>query len=95
MTPYVGLFTVWGAITLLFAVLVIYRRRLTSHDTDWIPLTDDEKEERAIVEQTTLEQKADKLTWPIRALGSLSVLLLLVILGYWVYIGIMTPPPTP
>lgn len=95
MTPYTWGFSVWGLVTLLFVILLIYRSRLTRQETDWIPLTDDAREERAIKSQSIIEMKTRKLTWPIRALGGLSVFLLLAILAYWVYMGVMTPPPAP
>ncbi len=95
MNPYTGLFSVWGLVTLTLIVLVLYRSRLTSKETDWIPLTDDAREDRAIQAQTVIEMKARKLVWPIRALAGASVTLLVVILTYWVYIGITTPPPAP
>jgi hypothetical protein len=95
MTPYTWAFSVWGLVTLIFVVLLIYRSRLTRQETDWIPLTDDAREERAIKTQSVIEMKTRKLTWPIRALGGLSVFMLLVILAYWVYMGVMTPPPAP
>jgi hypothetical protein len=95
MTAYVVLFSVWGLVTLVFIVLLVYRSRLTSQESDWIDLTDDEREERAIQAQTIIEMKTQKLTFPIRALGTVSLVLLLVIAGYWVYMGIMTPPPVP
>jgi hypothetical protein len=85
----------WGLVTIALVVLLIYRSRLESHETDWIPLTDDEREDRAIREQTIVEMKTGKLKWPIRALGTLSVVLLLVMVGFWVYKGITTPPPVP
>jgi Na+/melibiose symporter-like transporter len=92
MTPYTGMFSVWGVITFVFVVLLIYRSRLTRQETDWIPLTDDAREDRAIKSQSLIEMKTRKLVWPIRALGGLSVALLLVILAYWVYMGVVTPP---
>ena len=95
MTTYIGLFSVWGLITIVFCVLLIYRSRLTSRESDWIPLTDDAKEEKAIQEQTIIEMKTHKLLVPIRALGTLSFVLLLVILGFWIYNGITTPPAAP
>jgi len=95
MSPYIPLFAAWGVITVVFCVLLIYRSRLTKGETDWIPLTDDAREEKAIQEQTIIEMKTHKLVVPIRALGTLSVVLLLVILGFWIYSGITTPPPTP
>ncbi len=95
MNPYIRLFGTWGLITIAFAVLLLYRARLTSQESDWIDLTDDEREERAIQAQTIIEMKTRKLTFPIRALGTLSVLLILFIVGFWLYQGIMTPPPIP
>jgi hypothetical protein len=92
MNPYTGLFSAWGLVTATLVVLLVYRSRLTSHESDWIPLTDDAKEDRAIQAQIAIEKKTHKLTWPIRALFTLSILLLVVILGYWIYHGIMTPP---
>lgn len=95
MSPFVGMIAAWGLVTIALVVLLIYRSRLESHETDWIPLTDDEREDRAIREQTIVEMKTGKLKWPIRALGTLSVVLLLVMVGFWVYKGITTPPPVP
>jgi len=93
MSLYVVLFSVWGLVTVVFAALLLYRARLTNQESDWINLTDDAREERAIQAQTIIEMKTRKLTVPIRALGTLSVVLLLVILGVWIYYGITTPPP--
>lgn len=87
--------SVWGAITLTFAMLVLYRRGLVKQESDWIPLTDDAKEDSAIQAQTIIEMKTKKLTVPIRALGTLSLVLLLAIVGYWVFQSIFTPPPMP
>ena len=92
MNTIVALGTVWGVITITFAVLVLYRRSLTKNESDWIPLTDDNKEDTAIQAQTIIEMKTRKLTIPIRALGTLSVLILLVLLGFWLYHTLYTPP---
>jgi heme/copper-type cytochrome/quinol oxidase subunit 2 len=92
MNTIVTLGTVWGVITITFAVLVLYRRSLTKNESDWIPLTDDNKEDTAIQAQTITEMKTRKLTIPIRALGTLSVLILLVIVGFWLYHTLYTPP---
>lgn len=95
MNTYMVFFSVWGLITLALVVLVIYRSRLTRKETDWISLTEDAREDRAIETQTVIELKAKKLIFPIRALSAVSVVLLLVILTYWMYVGITTPPPAP
>jgi uncharacterized ion transporter superfamily protein YfcC len=87
------LFVVWGLITILFLGLVLYRSRLTKRETDWIPLSGDAKEEQAIEAQKVIERKTHRITIPIRALGAAWVVMALVIVGFWFYHGIMTPPP--
>jgi hypothetical protein len=87
------LVAVWGLVTGALIVLYICRSRLESKETDWIPLTDDAREDQAIKEQTIIGKKAHKFDWPIHALGVLSVVLLLVIIGYFVYSGITSQPP--
>ena len=89
----VALFAVWGLVTILFFGLVFYRSRITKKETDWIPLSDDAKEEQAIEKQKVSEMKSHKLDLPIRALGAVWVIMLLVIVGFWFYHGITTPPP--
>ena len=85
--------SVWGVITLTLVVLLVYRRSLTSQEADWIPLTGDAKEDKAIQAQTIIEMKTKKLTIPIRTLGTLSVVLLMVIAGMWIFHTLSTPPP--
>ena len=92
MQTLIALGSVWAVITLAFAVLVLYRSSLTKNESDWIPLTDDAKEDKAIAAQTIIEMKTRKLTVPIRTLGTLSLVLLLVIVGVWIYHTIYTPP---
>jgi hypothetical protein len=91
----VGLISAWGLATGALIVLYICRSRLESKETDWIPLTEDVREEKAIQEQQVIEKKAHKYDWPIRVLGVLSVVLLLSIVGYFLYHGVTTPPPPP
>jgi hypothetical protein len=86
------LIVVWAVITLAFIILLVYRGKLTSQEADWIPLTNDAKEERAIQAQTMAETKSKKLTIPIRSLGTLSVVLILVIFGVWLYQSITGQP---
>lgn len=95
MNPNWALIAGWVVVTLALAVLLILRARLESQESDWIQLSEDEKEDRAIQSQTAIEKKAQKLVWPIRALGTLSIVLFLTMLGIWVYSGITTPPPAP
>ena len=92
MQTLITLGSVWGVITVAFVALVLYRRSLTKKESDWIPLTDYGKEDNAIQAQTIIEMKTRKLTVPIRALGTLSLVILLVLVGVWIYHPICTPP---
>ena len=93
MDTMVLLFTSWAVITVFFLVLVFVRSRLTKKETDWIPLSDDAKEDQAIEAQKVIQMKTHKITVPIRALGVLWVAMAVVVVGFWLYHGIMTPPP--
>ena len=95
MVPIIALSSAWAVITIAFVVLLLYRRSLTKQESDWIPLTDDAKEDSAIQAQTVIEMKTRKLTVPIRTLGTLSLLMLLVIVGFWLFHSLFTPPPMP
>jgi len=95
MNPLMVLITTWMLVTVLLIILYLYRSRLESKETDWIPLTEDSREEKAIREQQTLERKVHKFDRPIQALGAISVVLLLTTLTYWAYMGLSTPPPMP
>ena len=87
------LFTIWGVVTVFFLALVYYRSRLTKKETDWIPLSNDAKEDQAIETQKVIEVKTHRVTVPIRALGVLWIIIAVVVAGFWFYHGIMTPPP--
>ena len=93
MDTLVLLFTIWAVITVLFLVLVVVRSRMTKKETDWIPLSNDAKEEQAIEAQNVSEMKAHRFAVPIRALGALWVVMAVVIVAFWFYHGITTPPP--
>ncbi len=95
MNTMIALCSAWIAITLVFVVLLLYRRSLVKKESDWIPLTDDAKEASAIQAQTVIEMKTNKLTVPIRTLGTLSLVMLLVIVGFWLFQTLFTPPPMP
>ena len=95
MVPIIAMSSAWAVITIAFVALLLYRRSLTKQESDWIPLTDDAKEDSAIQAQTVIEMKTRKLTVPIRTLGTLSLLMLLVIVGFWLFHSLFTPPPMP
>src|SRR5208283_4514492 len=85
MITLISMGSVWAVITITFFVLVLYRRSLTTKESDWIPLTDDAKEDSAIQAQTIIEMKTKKLTIPIRTLGFLSLAVLLFMIGFWLF----------
>ena len=95
MNPLLGLIGTWALVTGTLIVLFLYRSHLEDRETDWIPMTEDSREEKAIAEQQTIERKVHKFDRPIQALGALSVVLLLTILTFWVYNGLTTRPPMP
>jgi hypothetical protein len=95
MITLIALSSVWGVITIAFVVLLLYRRSLIKQESDWIPLTDDAKEDTAIQAQTIIEMKTRKLTVPIRTLGTLSLIMLLVSVGFWLFHSLFTPPAMP
>jgi uncharacterized ion transporter superfamily protein YfcC len=89
----VALVAAWGMVTIVYLGLVLYRSRITRRETDWIPLSDDAREEKAIEAQKVTEMKSHKLDLPIRVLGIVWVILVLAIGGYWFYHGLTTQPP--
>jgi len=93
MDTMVLLFSIWAVITVLFLVLVVIRSRMTKNETDWIPLSNDAKEDQAIEAQKVIEMKSHKFAVPIRALGVLWVVMAVLVVGFWFYHGITTPPP--
>ena len=93
MNPLVVLIAIWVLVTGALFIMYLFRSRLESRETDWIPLTEDAREEKAIAAQETIEKKVHRFDRPIQALGVLSVILLLSIISYWVYQGLSTPPP--
>jgi beta-lactamase regulating signal transducer with metallopeptidase domain len=86
MNPLVWLLIVWGALTTILVVLLIYRSTLTMHEDDQLFL--DESESHMEREQIELMKKVNKLNPFVRWLGAASGLLILVIAGLAVYQGL-------
>ena len=89
MTPLVWLLSVWGALTAVLVVLLIYRSTLTMHEEEQLFLGDTESQMEK--EQIELMRKVDKLSPFVRWLGAASGLLILVIAGLAIYQGLNTP----
>jgi hypothetical protein len=83
MTPLVWLLSVWGVLTAVLVILLIYRSTLTMHEDEQLFLS--ETESQMEKEQIELMRKVDRLSPIVRWLGGASGLLLLVIAGLAVY----------
>jgi hypothetical protein len=83
MTALLGLLVVWGVLTTVLVVLMIYRGTLTMQEDDQLFL--DAAESHMEKEQAEIMQRADRL-WPfIRVFGASSGVLIVVIAGVWFY----------
>lgn len=91
MSPLLWLGIVWGALTAVLVILLIYRSTLTMHEDDQLFL--DESESHMEREQIELMKKVDRLNPFVRWLGAASGLLILVIAGLAIYQGLSQNPP--
>ena len=79
----VAMLIVWGVLTAILIILLIYRSTLTMHEDDQLYLSDSESHMQQ--EQTEILAKMKQLTTPLRVLGAASGLLILVIGGMFIY----------
>ena len=80
------LLIVWGGLTAVLVILLIYRSTLTMREDDQLFL--DQSESHMEKEQQELIARVQKVNVPARILGGASWLLILVIAGMWVYEGL-------
>ena len=78
-----ALLSLWGGLTLVLVVLLIYRGTLTMHEDDQLFL--DNAEDHMQKEQEELLKKMDRITPWVRVLGTCSALLIFVIAGISLY----------
>jgi len=78
-----ALLILWGGLTLVLIVLLIYRGTLTMHEDDQLFL--DNAEAHMQKEQEDLMKRMDRLTPWVRICGAGSVLLILIIAGTWFF----------
>lgn len=83
MTMMTTLLIVWGAITLVLIILLIYRGTLTMHEDDQLFL--DSAEDHMQREQQELLGKMERLTPWVRICGAGSAVLIAVIAGLALY----------
>ncbi len=79
----VAMLIVWGVLTAILIILLIYRSTLTMHEDDQLYLSDSESHMQQ--EQTEILAKMKQLTPLLRVLGAASGLLILVIGGMFIY----------
>lgn len=82
----VDLLIVWGVLTAILVILVIYRSTLTMHEDDQLFLG--ESESHMEKEQIELMKKVNKVSPFVRWIGAASGLLILVIAGIAIYQGL-------
>ena len=81
-----GLAIVWGVFTVGLILLLIYRSTLTMHEEESLYL--DDASQHMQQEQTELLVKVNRLTKPVWVFGAGSGVLLLVLLGMFIYQGL-------
>lgn len=77
------LLIIWGVITALLLVTMIYRSALANREEDQIFL--DSAGESTAKEQRKIVTKIERLGRPIAALAVLSGVMLVAIIGIWAY----------
>ncbi len=80
------LLVLWGVVTAIFVLLLIYRGTLTIHEEDQLFL--DEAESQIQAEQMEVVRKVQRLNPFVRAFGTACGVLLVVIFCVWLYQGL-------
>lgn len=83
MSTLMMLLVVWGVLTALLVLLLIYRSTLSMHEDDQLFLDDSSKNMRE--EQEALQVRMKKVTPWVRILGAASGVLIVVIAGMAVW----------
>lgn len=83
MTPLTWLLSIWGVLTGILVILLIYRGTLSMHEDDQLFLSDPDSPRHR--EQTELLVKMNKLRPMLKLFGTASGLLILAIGGLFVY----------
>jgi predicted tellurium resistance membrane protein TerC len=79
------LMTIWAVLTTVLAVLLIYRSALTMHEDDQLFL--DSAESHLEKEQQQLMVRMNRLQPYVNILGASSGLLILLMVGLWLWRG--------
>lgn len=85
MSLVMTLLIVWGALTTILVLLMIYRSTLTMHEEDQLFLDDSEAHMKE--EQEEIHRRVGRVTPWVKIFGAVSGMLILVIAGLWLYEG--------
>src|SRR5216683_5000979 len=91
MSPLIGLLVVWGVLTAILIILLIYRGTLTMHEDDQLFLN--ESDTHMEQEQAEVLSKVNKIGPYVKVLGAVSGVLILVIAGIYLYQGLSNTLP--
>jgi uncharacterized membrane-anchored protein YhcB (DUF1043 family) len=86
MSPFVWLLIVWGVLTGVLIILLIYRSTLTMQEDEQLFL--DDTKSHLEKEQAELISRVNKITPFVKILGAASGIMFLVIAGVMVYQGL-------
>ena len=81
-----NLLIVWGVLTAVLVILLIYRSTLAMREDDQLFLSNSESHMQ--IEQQQVIARLNKVNLPVRILGVASGLLILFIAGLWMYDGL-------
>jgi hypothetical protein len=81
-----SLLILWGVLTAVLVILLIYRSTLAMREDDQLFLN--ESESHMQIEQQQVIARLNKVNLPVRILGGASGLLILIIAGLWIYEGL-------
>ena len=82
-----SLLIVWGSVTAVLAVLLIYRSLVAMEEDDQLFL--DPAEWQLELEQQSILRKLGRLTPFIKGVAAVSIVLLAVITGVWIYRSVL------
>jgi Tfp pilus assembly protein PilN len=85
MSHLAWLLVVWGVLTAILIVLLIYKSTLSMREDDQLFL--DESESHMAQEQVEVLRKMSQIAPLVRLFGAASGVLILVIAGIWIYQG--------
>jgi uncharacterized membrane-anchored protein YhcB (DUF1043 family) len=91
MSPLGWLATVWGVLTGVLVILLIYRSTLTMQEDDQLFLDDTKSSMEQ--EQIELMSKVNKLNPFVKVLGAASGIMFLVLAGMFIYQGLNNTAP--